>query len=113
VITNGNEPAYPGMIGTQGYGSVMLQRDADRGDLFIELGHGLTKREYFAAMAMQGLLSSGLLSDTVGELVGLDAQYVSREIAETAMPEAERAIVVSAKRVADALLAELAKEPTK
>lgn len=58
----------------------------------VPLTTGLTKREYFAAMAMQGMLSNGdTYSPINGELY-------------------EQAVARVARTYADALLAELAKE---
>lgn len=48
-INNGNKPAYSAL-------------EADNGIMFHE---GLTKREYFAGLAMQGICASGpTISDT-------------------------------------------------
>ena len=75
-------------------------KPAFSGDAFISdiTGHkesvGLTKREYFAAFAMQGLLSSG---SVMGILSGNNGMAVPNLIAEYSV------------QYADALLAELDK----
>jgi hypothetical protein len=46
-MTNGNDSVYPRF-----------------GEFVPEPANGLTKREYFAAMAIQGLLANGSLSTT-------------------------------------------------
>lgn len=57
-----------------------------RTDADFDLSYGLTKREYFSAMAMQGLLAN---SDVEVQCINIEAMAVSR---------------------ADALIAELSKE---
>lgn len=47
-----NEPAFPGVI-------TELQLDAETDKLYPVGAPGLTKREYFAAMAMQSLILNG------------------------------------------------------
>lgn len=70
----GNEPAYP------------VSEEIERGHLTNGYGStGLTKRELFAAMAMQGMIASGRYGETVVSPVSV--------------------------AYADALLAELSKEP--
>jgi len=63
------------------------------GEQYIDCGRGLTKREYFAAMAMQGLLS-------VQDLV-IDIRQDSTIFT---------VVSHNATRYADALIAELQKE---
>lgn len=72
---NANEPAFP-----------WEQSPGNQNNL------GLTKREYFAAMAMQGLLSNPITKELVEDCFGLE---VPRRVAELAL------------HAADALLAEL------
>lgn len=62
-------------------------------------GTGLTKREYFAAMAMQGIMASGLLTKDKSKYLWNHGN----EISTTALAE-------DARRCADALLAELEKQ---
>lgn len=57
--TNGNYPAHP---------------TGDHSN--IEPDYGLTKREYFAAIAMKGLLSNYKPSDFTGGMVQLQASIV-------------------------------------
>lgn len=63
---------------------------------------GLTKREYFAAMAMQGIMASGLLTKDKSKYLWNHGN----EISTTALAE-------DARRCADALLAELEKPTDK
>ena len=65
-------------------------------------GSGLTKREYFAAMAMQGIMASGLLTKDKSKYLWNHGN----EISTTALAE-------DARRCADALLAELEKPTDK
>ena len=77
-MKNGNEPCFP------------------------QEGAGLTKREYFAAMAMQGIMASWLLAKD-------NSKYLwnhGNEISTTALAE-------DARRCADAILAELEKPTEK
>jgi len=59
--TIGNEPACPikevGVTVTNGGKDFYISGDLSKSDFDTNFG-GLTKREYFAAMAMQGLLNS-------------------------------------------------------
>ncbi len=52
-MDNKDRPAYP-----------ITEETTDRIDAGINIYTGLTKREYFAAMAMQGLLSNHMMIDT-------------------------------------------------
>lgn len=47
-MTNGNEPI-----------NAISEEETDRVDDGVKIYTGLTKREYFAAMAMQGCIASG------------------------------------------------------
>lgn len=81
-IKPGNHPIHP--IGPYHYSDVGFDIEVQR--------HGLTKREYFAAPAMQGIAASY-------------PQWVQ--------PEDAGRLAECAVAAADALLAELAKEPPK
>lgn len=76
-MDNGNEPAYP----------VEAQKIQPNGEWSEPDHYGMTKREVFAAMAMQGLAADG------SELTATAVKW-----------HAEKAV-----ELADALLAELAK----
>lgn len=67
---NGNLPAYP-LIDNEN----------------IKLSYGLTKRELFAAMAMQGLLSS---FDKDGTWTGLDCEKEAVKMADALLKELEK-----------------------
>ena len=58
--TNGNEPAHPiknvGVTVIDGGRNFYIAGDPSRSDLYTNFG-GLTKREHFAARALQGMLS--------------------------------------------------------
>lgn len=73
-MTNANEPAFPELTSVY-----------DEGDdrQHIESRGGLTKREYFAAMAMQGMLANRSLVDAGIKEVG--AKEIPRLTAITAM----------------------------
>lgn len=77
-MSNANEPAFP----------TSVQR-GQNGEYWTEQEGGLTKREYFAAMAMQGYL----------------AMYAGPDIAAPAA----KAVALACVDYADTLLAELAK----
>lgn len=63
---------------------------------------GLTKRELFAAMAMQGLLACPMSQDGLAALEAIEREKGNKEIL--------RLTANSAVKYADALLAELEKE---
>lgn len=75
-MTNPNDPTFP----VRNYGVEMAEK-------------GITKREYFAGLAMQGLLMSAFKDG------GFSCDYES--------------ISMSALSATDALIAELSKEPSK
>ena len=81
-MSNGNTPAFPVEVDHYQDGSIRGRQTGTYAGLEI----GLTKRELFAAMAMQGLIASGYTQETFGDL-----QF-------------------DAVRHADALLAELSKQ---
>lgn len=76
-MSKADEPAFP----------TIASRDED---LFFSLP-GLTKREYFAGLAMQGICAA---KDEVGELIHHGYEWIA----------------ISSVKVADALLAELEKK---
>lgn len=85
--TNGNEPACS-----------IVETCAVEGHATIECtSQGLTKREYFAAMAMQGLLSNNY-----GEKLN--------ELSEWMGVTPQQAVVTMAVELADALIEALNKE---
>lgn len=53
-----NQPAFPGIIGTTGYGNSTPQDGGNGERYWIEHGQGITLRQHFAAIAMQGILSN-------------------------------------------------------
>jgi len=78
-MTNGNEPINPCevYIGING----MTELQTGESSLMIQ---GLTKREYFAAMAMQGLVTdSNLTYDTVAEFSVMMADKLISELNKT------------------------------
>jgi hypothetical protein len=70
-MKNGNQPAF-----------AMCMHDNTSGATLIE--HGLTKREYFAALAMQGLLASDNLfyTDRPKIFSSLAVKYADALLAE-------------------------------
>jgi len=59
-MENGNQPVNP----SKGYiDQCEKSRMTQIGDGGFMQFHGLTKREYFAGLAMQGMLSNGLIID--------------------------------------------------
>lgn len=80
-MTNGNDTAFP----------------IDTNDL-SEVKLGLTKREYFAAMAMQGLCASGFGTD----------KHIQSQTEEVGSNVSE-AMAVFSVDIADTLIAELNK----
>jgi hypothetical protein len=84
-LTNANDSAF-----------VQDKEAADDGVHSYRVRNGLTKREYFAAMAMQGLRSAGL-SDAITETEQGRKLWSSSSIANQAVYDA------------DALIAELSK----
>ena len=77
---NGGDPASP-VQGVRGEGD-------DSGKLYGQLFHGLTKREHFAAMAMQGILSA---DDSVL------THYSTDDVAEWAIGQADALLKVLAE----------------
>lgn len=55
-MNNGDKPAFANDVDFQELG-IISGNDHNIGDL-LDFRSGMTKREYFAAMAMQGLLAS-------------------------------------------------------
>lgn len=78
----GDQPAYAGAVD-----HVLIPSDGSRAQKIEYRTTGLTKRELFAAMALQGLLAGGASSDS-----------------------STLTIVAASAALADALLAELAKD---
>lgn len=78
--SNADEPAFPSVITERDQFGKLHYLNGD--------GPGLTKREYFAGLAMQGMLANPDKD--------YDPPYLARDC----------------RVIADALLAELAKEPT-
>lgn len=82
-ITNADEPAYPVEVAYSG--------DTLRGQQtgsYSGWATGLTKRELFAAMAMQGLLADGEAMDVTIAQVALAAVQLSDALlAELAKPK--------------------------
>lgn len=62
-MTNPNDSAGFSLEGTYGYGDTVVL-DFPNGRIDLPISKGLTKREYFAAMAMQGIASNNEVSDT-------------------------------------------------
>lgn len=85
MISNGSEPAYP-----------TLEWRGDRGEYTAESVGGLTKRELFAVQIMPAVLAAYVEAN--GRCIGTD---------HVAYNSAAHAV-----RIADALLTELAKDPT-
>lgn len=58
-MKNGDKPASPFFdINENVYGDAIYVYDATGGKQILPFSPGLTKREYFAAMAMQGYIAS-------------------------------------------------------
>lgn len=53
-MTDKSEPAFPGPVQFSDYDATII-------------GEGLTKREYFAALAMQGLFASEIVTQAISE----------------------------------------------
>lgn len=87
-MENGKLPIYP-HVNDEGYSTARLMPNNE----FVSLD-GLTKREHFAAMAMQGFLSNSMYSKI---LQGNNDEPVPSYLAELSV------------NIADALLAELEK----
>lgn len=58
-MENGKQPIHPCTMQRIGENEYRLHRDNDPKEHRISV-NGLTKREYFAAMAMQGILAASL-----------------------------------------------------
>lgn len=69
-MTNGSEPAYPLKV------PVMTKNNPLEkiGDHYF---YGLTKREYFAGLAMQGLCANGHYGNLQNELLAEEALSIS------------------------------------
>lgn len=97
MTDNGNEAAYPvsaeveKQMATDGWGSI-----------------GVTKQEYFAGMALQGLLANNEFLTGVGE--SLWALGVERGSDQHAAASA-KLVAKASKRFANALLVELEQSP--
>ncbi|MFA5897827.1 MAG: hypothetical protein WC829_01810 [Hyphomicrobium sp.] len=78
-MTKATDPAFP-MVDKYGRPAINLASAVER-DPF---GAGLTKREYFAAMAMQGLLSNPNVSVSYEEYSKQSVFHADATIAELA-----------------------------
>lgn len=87
-MTNPNDPAFLTKP------EVYYLREPDKD---CDIRYGLTKREYFAAMAMQGILANPSAMESVARVHKAD------------LPGAEITVSCMAMRYADALIAELSK----
>lgn len=63
--TEPNEPITPSIHTRVGTTETRLRKDGDSKDYQVAM-NGLTKREYFASIAMQGILSDRHCSNTQG-----------------------------------------------
>jgi hypothetical protein len=63
------------------------EEDTDRIDVGVKIYTGLTKREHFAGLAMQGLLSN---NKSTGENLYLDMSEVSVFIADALLAELDK-----------------------
>lgn len=53
-------------------------------------GSGLTKREHFTALAMQGLLASGAYSEMVGYQLSTNVSHEAASVADATLKRLER-----------------------
>lgn len=76
-MTNGNEPISAAIYRQTGYETsrIATKRDIERGE-YLLYTEGLTKREYFSAMAMQGLLAQSNGNSWDYDLSGLSEKCV-------------------------------------
>jgi hypothetical protein len=93
MSTLASQPAFPGTRGTHGYGDDTMTLGPDGSAIFTGHNQGMTLRQHYAGLAMQGLMSN---------IVGIRAEgFKDSEISEFAVMQA------------DALIAELSKpQPT-
>lgn len=59
-MTNGNDSAFQ-------FSSIETEHTKEDGSKIWDMKYGLTKREQFAAMAMQGILSNPMVNELVKE----------------------------------------------
>lgn len=59
-MTNGNDPVTPSVVTDPQYNEYGVQYSNT-----YSMPNGLTKREYFAGLAMQGLLADGQIRDKI------------------------------------------------
>jgi len=78
-----NEPAFPQHR--------VQKSNLDKDTIHYDLVGGLTKREYFAAAALQGMLSNGDLSDVFNEN-NTPAEEVPKLVAECSIEIADALI---------------------
>jgi hypothetical protein len=90
----GSQMAQAGFEYTDGRGCAKVSQDVNGERIWENFQPGLSKRELFAAMAMQGLLSSPCDLTENGKHVGKGQIYIAKFSVE----------------MADSLLAELAKK---
>lgn len=89
-----NQPAFPGVIGSNGYGCSIPHICPNGETMWVEHAPGITLRQFYAGLAMQGLLANSSLADS---LRTTDAKAVLDRMA------------VKSTDYADALIAQLEK----
>ena len=81
-MKNSDQPAFP-----------ISEEETDRIDTGVCIYTGVTKREYFAAMAMQGLCSNARIADIatgkMGKSVALEIAIKAENIADTVLRHLE------------------------
>lgn len=59
IVSDSSKAAFPGIVGQEGYGPCTMGGSSAGGGLqFIEHAPGMTLREWYAGLAMQGLISA-------------------------------------------------------
>lgn len=91
-MSSGNEPAYPA--------EVWRHNEYKNGWAVCGFNAGLTKRELIAAMAMKGLLGSDVFMRLSDDVIEANPKVTRSEL-----------VASQAIRFADALLAQLSKDP--
>lgn len=94
-MTKADEPAFPSVYRNIGHNVREMITDG-----------GLTKREYFAGMAMQGMLAN---NDGVNRVWKAAKELNPHDLQGAATREVERHLAEKSVECADALLAELEK----
>ena len=84
-MNNGNEPAMPAEVFINSKDEMVANQVANN----TWKTKGLSKREHFAAMAMQGILSGNISMPSGGKVTGADVSIIAVQAADALLKALE------------------------